>query len=158
MITKFLDSFLEFGASELEMPALLDSRALIDLYGEDLKSRAFLTTDQIDGEKILRPDFTVPIAQLHIGSGALSAKYSYAGPGWRSQPYGSDRPKEYYQVGVEYFHQGWSASADAESFNLFQKVVRKVKLDLEVGDIGILRSLVLDLDISDNIVNAKVRS
>ena len=148
-ISYIMQIFESAGAEEVEIPALLDSKVLIDLYGEDLRSRAFVTYDPVAGEKILRPDFTVPIAEMHIASERKTAKYSYAGPVWRSQSFGSSRPKEYYQVGVEYFHQGCSTLADADVFSLFLNSVKEFRLEIQVGDMGILRSLVLDLEISD---------
>ena len=147
-IKTLLSAFQEAGAVELDIPSLIDSNVLIDLYGEDLRSRAFTTSDPVNGEKILRPDFTVPIAEMHIASKKNVAKYSYSGPVWRSQPYGSKKPIEYYQVGFEYFHEIDSALADAEVFALFWRSLRNFDLEIEIGDMSILRAIVSGLDIS----------
>ena len=149
VISNVMTLFQEAGALELDMPSLLDSHALIDLYGEDIRNQAY-TTSHINREKILRPDFTVPIVEMHIATKQREAKYSYYGPVWRSQPYGSQEPAEYYQAGIEYFHQSDSARADAEIFELFQHCTRGVDLDIELGDVAILRAVVNSLDISDN--------
>ena len=149
VISNVMKLFQEAGALELDMPSLLDSHALIDLYGEDIRNQAY-TTGHINREKILRPDFTVPIVEMHIATEQKEAKYSYCGPVWRSQLYGSQEPTEYYQAGFEYFHQTDSARADAEIFELFQHCTRGVDLDIELGDVGILRAVVSSLDISDN--------
>ena len=53
--------FTKAGLKEISVPSLLNSSDLVDLYGEDLKLRAYTTSDPVRGEQILRPDFTVPI-------------------------------------------------------------------------------------------------
>ena len=148
-ISTLIKKYQDWGALEVEIPTLLDSRVLLDLYGEDLRSRAFITIDPVDGEKILRPDFTVPIAEMHISSNKDVGKYAYAGRVWRSQPFGSKNPKEYYQVGLEYFHRSSAVTADAEIFALFLQSVDDFEIDIELSDMGILRSVVLDLEISE---------
>ena len=35
--------------------------------------------DAVRGEQMLRPDFTVPVVQMHIDRGARAARYTYAG-------------------------------------------------------------------------------
>ena len=41
-------------------------RLLLDLYGEDIRARAYVTSDALRGEQMLRPDFTVPVVQMHM--------------------------------------------------------------------------------------------
>ena len=73
----------------VEPAALQPADVLLDLYGEDIRARAFVTRD--DGaEMMLRPDFTVPIVRLHMDAGAEPARYVYCGPVWRRQDAGSD--------------------------------------------------------------------
>ncbi len=145
-----MEKFETAGALELDLPSLLDSSVLIDLYGEDIRTRAYITTGPFGEKKILRPDFTVPIVQMHLATNKKHGKYSYAGPVWRSQPAGSRRPSEYYQVGFEYFHQTEPSQADAEVFKLFQSCTAGLHLRNELGDMGIMRAIVNCLDISDN--------
>ncbi|MDG2474649.1 MAG: ATP phosphoribosyltransferase regulatory subunit [Paracoccaceae bacterium] len=147
---KLMRIFEDAGALELVVPSLLDSSVLIDLYGEDIRNRAYTTTDPFGEKKILRPDFTVPIVQMHIATEKNSGKYSYSGLVWRSQPYGSKKLSEYYQVGFENFHEIDSWKADAEVFELFQRSTAGLELDAEIGDMGIIRAVVNCLDISDN--------
>ena len=149
-ISKLMQLFEEAGALELDVPSLLDSNALIDLYGEDIRNRAYTTIDPFGEKKILRPDFTVPIVQMHIATEKNSGKYSYAGSVWRSQPYGSQKPFEYYQVGFEYFHEIDAWKADVEVFDLCLRGTSGFESHVELGDMGILRAVVNCLDISDN--------
>ena len=47
---------------------------LLDLYGEDIRARAYVTDDPVRGEMMLRPDFTVPVVQAHMAHGGGSAR------------------------------------------------------------------------------------
>lgn len=86
--------FKDHGAQAVEAPVLLPAETLLDLYGEDLRARAYVTRDPILGEMMLRPDFTVPIVQMHMAEGAEPARYTYEGDVFRKQEAGSDRPRE----------------------------------------------------------------
>ncbi len=149
-ITNIMALFEEAGALEIDLPSLLDATALIDLYGEDIRNRAYTITDPFGEKKILRPDFTVPVVQLHIASGNKRGRYSYTGPVWRFQPAGSKSPSEYYQSGFEYFHKTEPSEADAEVFELFWRYTDGLELNIELGDMGIIRAVVNCLDISEN--------
>ena len=74
-IAKLMILFQDAGASELALPSLLDPNVLIDLYGEDIRNRAYTTIDPLGEKKILRPDFTVPIVQMHIRTENKYGKY-----------------------------------------------------------------------------------
>ena len=150
LICNLKEEFKDAGAIELELPALIDADVLIELYGEDLRARAFTVTNPFDGKQILRPDFTVPVAQKHIQSLQINQRYCYSGPVWRYQGFGSRKSDEYYQVGLEIFHQDNAASFDAEVFKLINSALSGYNLHCEIGDMGILRALVSELDISGN--------
>ena len=78
------------GAMRVEPAALQPADVLLDLYGEDIRARAFVTRDE-GAEMMLRPDFTVPIVRLHMDAGAEPARYVYCGPVWRRRPYAGGR-------------------------------------------------------------------
>lgn len=63
------------GARSVEAPVLVPAEALLDLYGEDIRARAYTTSDTLRGEQMLRPDFTVPVVQMHMRQGAEPARY-----------------------------------------------------------------------------------
>lgn len=110
---------------------------LLDLYGEDIRARAFITADE-GGERMLRPDFTVPIVRLHMQGAAEPARYAYAGPVWRRQEPGSGRPTEYLQAGIELFDGTDPAEADAEIFALIAEAVDHPGLEIATGDMGLI--------------------
>jgi len=135
---RLLGAFRDAGAEQVEPGALLPADLLLDLYGEDIRARAYVTHDPVDGERMMRPDFTVPVVQMHMAYGAEPARYCYAGPVWRRQEPGSARPTEYLQVGFELFDGADPAEADAEVFALFAGALGGEALVPVTGDIGIL--------------------
>ena len=66
--------FESAGAVAVETPVLLPAEALLDLYGEDIRGRAYVTTDALRGEQMLRPDFTVPVVPMHRAHGSAPAR------------------------------------------------------------------------------------
>ena len=73
------------GAEVFEADILQPAGALLDLYGEDIRARAFVTHDPLRGEMMLRPDFTVPLVQRHMDQGRGQGRYTYAGEVFRRQ-------------------------------------------------------------------------
>ena len=63
-------SFQAVGAQVVETSVLQPAGTLLDLYGEEIRARAYVTTDALRGEQMLRPDFTVPVVQMDMAHGA----------------------------------------------------------------------------------------
>lgn len=135
-------AFAAAGASAVEPAALQPADLLLDLYGEDIRARAYVTQDPVGGELMLRPDFTVPVVRMHIAHGVEPARYAYCGPVWRQQEPGSSRPNEYLQAGFELFGAPDPAAADAEVFALFRGLAGEAAPVVETGDMGVLAGLV----------------
>lgn len=133
------------GAVPVECPILLPAATLLDLYGEDIRARAYVTSDALRGEQMMRPDFTVPVVQMHMAGGAEPARYTYAGEVFRRQEEDEARANEYLQVGVEIFDGSNPAAADAEVFALIHEATRGLSLRAATGDIGILMAAVSGL-------------
>nr|WP_319249221.1 ATP phosphoribosyltransferase regulatory subunit [uncultured Celeribacter sp.] len=141
--------FEEAGALGVEMDILLPAEVLLDLYGEDIRARAYVTSDPERGEMMLRPDFTVPVVQQHMKDGAEPARYTYAGDVFRKQEDMPDRASEYTQVGYEVFDGRNSADADAEVFAIFAGLLQDYDLRAATGDIGILMAAVRGLNTTE---------
>ena len=141
--------FIAAGATPVEADLLLPAETLLDLYGEDIRARAYVTHDPDRGELMLRPDFTVPVVQMHMQGGADPARYSYMGEVFRTQAAGSGRPSEYLQLGYEVFDRADPTRADAEVFALFAKALQPLPLRAVTGDIGILTAAIDTLRTSD---------
>jgi len=136
------DAFIAAGAMPVETDSLMPAEILLDLYGEDIRARAYVTSDALRGEQMLRPDFTVPVVQMHMQHGAEPARYTYAGEVFRRQEDDAARANEYVQVGYEVFERDAPASSDAEVFSLFYSMLEGFKLRAATGDIGILMAAV----------------
>lgn len=130
------------GALAIETDILLPAEVLLDLYGEDVRGRAYVTSDALRGEQMLRPDFTVPVVQMHMDHGAEPARYTYAGEVFRKQEDDPTRANEFIQVGYEVFDRRDPEAADAEVFGLVRNTLGDLPLRSAVGDIGILTAAV----------------
>lgn len=146
---RLLSEFERHGAVRVETDILQPADILLDLYGEDIRARAFTTHDPVMGEAMLRPDFTVPVVQMHMNDGAEPARYTYAGKVFRAQEEIPNRSPEYWQVGFELFDGTDTAAADAEVFSLFHKVLTPIGLKAATGDLGLLLAAVKGLKTTD---------
>lgn len=146
---RILAGFVAAGAVVIETEALQPAETLLDLYGEDIRARAYVTADPVRGELMLRPDFTVPIVQKHMQHGADSARYTYSGKVWRKQDQDENRKSEYHQVGFEVFGGADPAKADAEVFALLADVLKGLPVTPVVGDISLIFAAIDVLDTND---------
>ncbi len=146
-VARLMAGFTAAGAMRVDPAALLPAEALLDLYGEDIRARAFVTHDGT-GEMMLRPDFTVPVVQRHMAQGAEPARYAYAGPVWRQQRAGRAWAQEYLQCGFELFDGADPGAADAEVFSLICDAVQGQGLRVVVGDLGLLMAAIAGLTTS----------
>ena len=146
---RLLTAFVAAGAVPVEADVLQPAGTLLDLYGEDIRARAYVTDDPVKGEMMLRPDFTVPVVQAHMAHGAEPARYAYLGEVFRKQMRGSGRASEYLQVGYEVFDRASPEAADAEVFALFRDLLSGLDLRPVTGDIGILMAAVRGLETTD---------
>ncbi|MGP3699063.1 ATP phosphoribosyltransferase regulatory subunit [Rhodobacter sp. NSM] len=142
-------AFQAAGALPVEADILLPAGTLLDLYGEDIRGRAYVTSDPLRGEMMLRPDFTVPVVQAHMAEGAEPARYTYMGEVFRRQEHAGPRASEYLQVGFEVFDRCRPESADAEVFALIAELLAPLGLRAATGDIGILMAAVRGLSTTE---------
>ncbi len=142
-------SFEAEGAQPVETAILQPAEVLLDLYGEDIRARAYVTSDALRGEQMLRPDFTVPVVQMHMEHGAEPACYTYSGEVFRRQEDDPDRANEYMQVGFEVFERDAPEAADARVFSIIFNALKPLGLRAATGDIGILMAAVDGLHTSE---------
>ncbi len=148
-VGRLMSGFIANGAQPVEPAALLPADVLIDLYGEDLRARAYTTHDPVEGELMLRPDFTVPVVQIHMAKGASAARYAYAGSVWRRQEVGSNRPTEYLQAGFEVFGGNDPAADDAEVFAVLATALGDLPVMPVTGDLGLIFAAIDALDTNE---------
>ncbi|MCY4462221.1 MAG: ATP phosphoribosyltransferase regulatory subunit [Albidovulum sp.] len=149
--------FKAAGGIEFDADILQPAGIQLDLYGEDIRSRAFVLNDPERGELVLRPDFTVPISSFHLSDCADSRRYVYAGRVFRRQIGAVPRPDEYLQVGFEDLGRRDRALADAEAFALVFEALDGFEFRSTTGDIGILKEAVEGLDTTPRRKNALLR-
>ena len=141
--------FEKAGALAVDADVLQPAGTLLDLYGEDIRARAYVTTDPVRGEMMLRPDFTVPLVQMHLESVQKPMRYSYLGEVFRKQEYDVNRNPEHLQVGFELLGHTARAETDAEVFALFYEILSPLGFVPTIGDMGLLRTAVLGLETTD---------
>jgi ATP phosphoribosyltransferase regulatory subunit len=131
-------------------PAILQpAEPFLDLAGEDIRSRMYLTTDSAGNEFCLRPDFTIAVSRDHLAAPKTGkpAGYCYAGPIFRQLESG---PGELLQVGIESFGRRDIAAADAEilSLALEATALYGIEPEIRLGDVGLFSALVAALDLA----------
>ena len=143
------DLFAAKGGQVIKADVLQPAGTLLDLYGEDIRARAYVTSDPLHGEMVLRPDFTVPVVQMHMESRAYPARYTYSGKVFRKQEADETRANEYVQTGYEVFDGQNPAAADAEVFAAITEGLAGLPVRAATGDIGILMAAVRGLNTTD---------
>jgi ATP phosphoribosyltransferase regulatory subunit len=143
------DLFAAKGGQVIKADVLQPAGTLLDLYGEDIRARAYVTSDPLHGEMVLRPDFTVPVVQMHMESRAYPARYTYSGKVFRKQEADESRANEYVQTGYEVFDGQNPAAADAEVFAAITEGLAGLPVRAATGDIGILMAAVRGLNTTD---------
>src|SRR5690349_13747860 len=131
-------------------PAMLQpAEPFLDLSGEDIRRRMYLTTAPDGDEFCLRPDLTIPVSRDYLTS-ALAGKpagFCYLGPVFRHR---SDAPAEFLQAGIESFGRSDKAAADAEMLSLGLEATARYGLaspDVTIGDVALFAGLVAGLDL-----------
>ena len=131
-------------------PAILQpAEPFLDLSGEDIRRRMFLTTDALGREFCLRPDLTIPVARDYLASPAAGspAGFCYLGPVFRDR---GEAAAEFLQAGIESFGRRDIAAADAETLALGLEVTAHYGLaapEIRLGDMGLFGALVAALDL-----------
>ncbi len=137
-----LAHFSAAGFTRLDPPILQPADVFLDLSGESIRRRMYLTTDADGRELCLRPDLTIPMARAAL-AGALPfpAAVSYLGPVFRFRGEGSG---EFRQAGVESYGRTDKEAADAEMLALGLETCAIAGLgvpEIRYGDVGLFAAL-----------------
>jgi ATP phosphoribosyltransferase regulatory subunit len=62
------------GYAFVEPPIVHDAALFVDLAGEDLRRRLFLTSAPDGSELALRPDYTIPVCRVHLANGVAGRR------------------------------------------------------------------------------------
>jgi ATP phosphoribosyltransferase regulatory subunit len=129
-------------------PALLQpAEPFLDLSGEDIRRRMYLTTDAQGREFCLLPDFTIAVSRDYLASADAGrpAGLCYLGPLFRQR---DDGPDQFLQAGVESFGRADTAAADAEILSLGLEAAAEYGVtapDIRMGDVGLFTALIDNL-------------
>ncbi len=146
-VARLLEAFRALGAAPFETGILQPAGPLLDLYGEDIRARAYVTRDPQEGEMMLRPDFTLPVVRHHMARTGTPARYAYAGEVFRRQEDDPGRPREYVQAGIELLGGADPARQDAEVFAALRAACGPSG-QATFGDIGLVGAAVRGLTTS----------
>lgn len=155
--------FAAAGAEAVDPPILQPLGALLDLAGEALRARLFVVQAEGGVEACLRPDFTVPVARLHLERGSAEGRYYYEGRAFRAAPEQSDRAEEFLQIGLEFYAGADTplAEADAEIATLAWRTCEaggRGDLGLWLGDVALFSAFIDALDVSPSLAERLKRA
>src|SRR2546423_1280799 len=143
-------SFARAGYRQVAPALLQPAEPFLDLSGEDIRKRMFLTTDPHGRELCLRPDLTIPVSRDYLASPAAGAAagFCYLGPVFRHR---QNESSEFLQAGIESFGRPDIAAADAEMLALGLDTTAHyglAKPNIRIGDVGLFAALIAALDLA----------
>jgi ATP phosphoribosyltransferase regulatory subunit len=143
-------AYLRAGYARIDPPLLQPAEPFLDLSGEDIRRRMFLTTDPQGREMCLRPDLTIPVSRAYLQSAAAGkpAGFCYLGAVFRHRPGAS---AEFLQLGIESFGRPDKAAADAEMLVLGLEATAQYGLtgpEIRIGDVGLFSAFIAALDLA----------
>jgi ATP phosphoribosyltransferase regulatory subunit len=145
-------SFERAGYARVAPPVLQPAGPFLDLSGEEIRRRMYLTSDAQGQELCLRPDLTIPVSREYLASAAAGKAqgYCYLGPVFRQSVH-SDKASEFCQAGIESFGRMDTAAADAEMLALGLEAAAHYGLaqpSISMGDVALFANLVAALDLA----------
>jgi ATP phosphoribosyltransferase regulatory subunit len=145
-----LASFERAGYARVTPAILQPAEPFLDLSGEDIRKRMYLTTDPQGRELCLRPDLTIPVSRHYLASPAAGKPqgFCYLGPVFRHRDAGAG---EFLQAGIESFARPDTAAADAEMLALGLDATAHYGLDaadIHIGDVSLFAALIAALDLA----------
>ena len=143
-------SYVRAGYAQVDPPVLQPAEPFLDLSGEDIRRRMFLTSDPDGGELCLRPDLTIPVSRDYLASpeAGKPTGFCYLGPVFRHRDNGGS---EFVQAGIESFGRTDTAAADAEMLALGLEATTLYGLnapEIRMGDVGLFSAFIAALDLA----------
>jgi ATP phosphoribosyltransferase regulatory subunit len=135
-------------------PAILHPAGpFLDLSGEDIRKRMYLTTDARGHELCLRPDLTIPVSREYLASSLVGQPqgFCYLGLVFRHPRAETDGASEFWQAGIESFGRPDTAVADAEMIALGLEAAAHFGLTeptIRMGDVALFSALIEALELA----------
>ena len=143
-------SYERAGYGRVTPTILQPAEPFLDLSGEDIRKRMYLTAAPGGAELCLRPDLTIPVSRDYLASpqAGRAAGFCYLGPVFRHR---DDQPAEFLQAGIESFGRPDRAAADAEMLALGLEATAGYGLatpDIRTGDVALFAALIAALELA----------
>jgi ATP phosphoribosyltransferase regulatory subunit len=134
-------------AGRVDIPVIQPAEPFLDMAGEDLRRRIFLTESETGESLCLRPEFTIPVCRAHIADNVgTPRRYSYLGKVFRQR---RDGANEFFQAGVEDLGEPDEARADARAVSDARALVSRFTsahaLTVTIGDQSVFEAVVAGL-------------
>lgn len=100
------------GAARIDVPVLQPADPFLDMAGEELRRRIFVTQSETGEALCLRPEFTIPVCMAHLSAQSGPARHGYVGTVFRQRRAGAS---EFLQAGIEDIGAADTLDADARS-------------------------------------------
>ena len=142
-------SYERAGYRRAEPAILQPAEPFLDLSGEDIRRRMYLTSEASGRELCLRPDLTIPVARDYLASSSAGepAGFCYLGPVFRQR---ENQPGEFLQAGIESFGRRDTAVVDAEMLARGLEALAQYGIDapeIRIGDVGLFTHLLDALEL-----------
>jgi len=139
--------FAARGTNAVDVPVLQPADPFLDMAGEDLRRRIFLTESETGAALCLRPEFTIPVCLDHIASQAgTPRRYSYLGEVFRQRREGGN---EFFQAGIEDLGDKDTPRADArlvaDAHALLTLTLPGLPLTVTLGDQSVFEAVLAAL-------------
>ena len=143
-------SYVRAGYARIDPPVLQPAEPFLDLSGEDIRRRMFLTTDPDGRELCLRPDLTIPVSRDYLASpqAGKPSGFCYLGVVFRHR---HSAAAEFLQAGIESFGRHDKAAADAEMLALGLEATTQYGVgapEIRIGDVRLFSAFVAALDLA----------
>ncbi len=142
--------FAREGYARAEPAVLQPADLFLDLSGEDIRRRLFISQGPEGEELCLRPEYTIPVCRDYLARSKPGerAYFSYCGPVFRYRP---GETGEFPQAGIESLGRDDREAADAEVLALAVEAVGMLGLEapsVMLGDMGLIDRLVTTLGLA----------
>jgi ATP phosphoribosyltransferase regulatory subunit len=132
------------GTERVDTPVIQPAEPFLDMAGEDLRRRIFMTESETGKSLCLRPEFTIPVCLRHIETATgTPRRYAYLGEVFRQRREGSN---EFYQAGIEDLGEEDVARADAravcDALTVLKNRLPGVSLSVVLGDQSVFEAVV----------------
>jgi ATP phosphoribosyltransferase regulatory subunit len=150
---------LRAGYVRIEPPVLQPADIFLEVSGEDIRRRMFVTQSADGQELCLRPEYTIPVCRQHLRMGGASfAAYCYGGPVFRMR---SGETGEFAQVGLESIGRPDTAAVDAEIIRLTLDMLDQLGIKqphITLGDMGLAAHFVQALHLEPHLKRRVLRA